>query len=188
MKCPRCGNKEIRVLESRSAEAGQSVRRRRECTTCSYRFTTYERIEFVPIMVLKRDGSREVFNRNKILQGVSRACQKTSATVKEIEELVNDIEERLQLSDAQEVKSTEIGEMVLERLQQLNEVAYVRFASVYRKFQGVRDFVKELEQLDAPVTWAEDLDPTILAKLRTQLNEQPLSSLDPDSSDLVSYS
>lgn len=151
MKCPRCSSNNIRVLESRSAEGGQSVRRRRECTACSFRFTTYERIEFVPIMVSKRDGSREGFNRNKLLQGVMRACQKTSVTVQQMESLVNDIEERLQLQDVQEITTRQIGEMVLEQLQQLNEVAYVRFASVYRQFQGVRDFVNELKQLEPSV-------------------------------------
>ncbi|MEN9224283.1 MAG: transcriptional regulator NrdR [Thermostichus sp. HHBFW_bins_43] len=151
MKCPRCSKQEIRVLESRSAEAGQSVRRRRECMACGYRFTTYERIEFVPIMVIKRDGSRESFNRSKILQGVMRACQKTQVSVKQMEELVNEIEEKLQLEDVQEVTTLRIGEMVLDRLQKLSEVAYVRFASVYRQFQGVRDFVNELEQLEPPL-------------------------------------
>jgi transcriptional repressor NrdR len=156
MKCPRCSKQEIRVLESRSAEAGQSVRRRRECMSCGYRFTTYERIEFVPIMVIKRDGSRESFNRSKILQGVMRACQKTQVSVKQMEELVNEIEEKLQLEDVQEVTTLRIGEMVLDRLQNLSEVAYVRFASVYRQFQGVKDFVNELEQLEPPLR--EDLE------------------------------
>ncbi len=148
MKCPRCSSKVIRVLESRSAESGHSVRRRRECSECRYRFTTYERIEFMPITVIKRDGSRETFNRNKILQGVHRACLKTQVTVQQMEELVNNIEERLQLQDTQEIKTQQIGEMVLERLQELSEVAYVRFASVYRQFQGVDDFVTELHQLE----------------------------------------
>ncbi|MEN9202919.1 MAG: transcriptional regulator NrdR [Thermostichus sp. DG_1_6_bins_120] len=170
MKCPRCGKQEIRVLESRSAEAGQSVRRRRECMSCGYRFTTYERIEFVPIMVIKRDGSRESFNRNKILQGVMRACQKTQVSVKQMEELVNEIEEKLQLEDVQEVTTLRIGEMVLERLQHLSEVAYVRFASVYRQFQGVKDFVHELEQLEPPLR--KDLE--------RLLRESPSSEGSPD--------
>ncbi|NJK61337.1 MAG: transcriptional repressor NrdR [Synechococcaceae cyanobacterium SM2_3_1] len=148
MKCPRCSKDNIRVLESRSAEAGQSVRRRRECMACNFRFTTYERIEFVPIMVAKRDGSRESFNRNKILHGVMRACEKTQVSVQQMEELVNNIEERLQLQDVQEITTQQIGDMVLEKLQELNEVAYVRFASVYRQFQGVHDFVHELKQLE----------------------------------------
>ncbi|MGQ9837627.1 MAG: transcriptional regulator NrdR [Cyanobacteriota bacterium] len=170
MKCPRCSKQEIRVLESRSAEAGQSVRRRRECMSCGYRFTTYERIEFVPIMVIKRDGSRESFNRSKILQGVMRACQKTQVSVKQMEELVNEIEEKLQLEDVQEVTTLRIGEMVLERLQNLSEVAYVRFASVYRQFQGVRDFVNELEQLERPLR----------ADLGRLLRESPGSEESPD--------
>ncbi|NJM00194.1 MAG: transcriptional repressor NrdR [Synechococcaceae cyanobacterium SM2_3_2] len=156
MKCPRCSSKEIRVLESRSAEAGQTVRRRRECMACSYRFTTYERIEFVPIMVTKRDGSREGFNRNKILQGVARACQKTLVTVQQMEELVESIEERLQLQDTQEITTRELGRMVLAKLQQLNEVAYVRFASVYRQFQGVDDFVNELNHIGSATPLNEE--------------------------------
>ena len=147
MKCPKCSSHNIRVLESRSAEAGQSVRRRRECMECKFRFTTYERIEFVPIMVLKRDGTRESFDRTKILRGVMRACEKTDVSVKAMEELVESIEESLQLADKQEVSTKEIGNMVLKRLQDLSEVAYVRFASVYRQFQGVRDFMDELGTL-----------------------------------------
>ncbi len=171
MKCPRCSSKEIRVLESRSAEAGQSVRRRRECMACSYRFTTYERIEFVPIMVTKRDGSRESFNRNKILQGVARACQKTTVTVQQMEDLVESIEERLQLQDTQEISTREIGQLVLAKLQRLNEVAYVRFASVYRQFQGVDDFVHELNQIGAAV--AQDPSPEARIPL-DELSEEEL--------------
>ena len=141
MKCPKCSTQNIRVLESRSAEAGQSVRRRRECMECKFRFTTYERIEFVPIMVIKRDGSRESFDRNKILKGVMRACEKTDVSVKEMEELVEGLEESLQLADKQEISTRELGDLVLQRLQGLSEVAYVRFASVYRQFKGVRDFM-----------------------------------------------
>ncbi|MEM6447000.1 MAG: transcriptional regulator NrdR [Cyanobacteria bacterium J06642_2] len=147
MQCPRCNSQNIRVLESRSAESGQSVRRRRECSECKYRFTTYERIEFIPIMVTKRDGSRESFDRRKILQGIMRACEKSQVPVSDMERLAESIEERLQLEDVQEVTTARIGEMVLEGLQSLSEVAYVRFASVYRKFQGVRDFVNELSHL-----------------------------------------
>ncbi len=147
MKCPRCGEDNIRVLESRSAEAGQSVRRRRECNACNYRFTTYERIEFMPIMVQKRDGSRESFDRAKLLRGVMRACEKTTVSMTAMEALVENIEERLQLADVQDVNSQELGELVLAGLQPLSEVAYVRFASVFRKFQGVKDFVDELGQL-----------------------------------------
>ncbi|MEO0940834.1 MAG: transcriptional regulator NrdR [Cyanobacteria bacterium J06642_12] len=147
MKCPKCSSRNIRVLESRSAEAGQSVRRRRECMECKFRFTTYERIEFVPIMTIKQDGSRESFDRNKILKGVMRACEKTDVSVKAMEALVEGLEETLQLADKQEITTREIGEMVLQRLQDLSEVAYVRFASVYRQFRGVRDFMDELGTL-----------------------------------------
>jgi transcriptional repressor NrdR len=114
---------------------------------CKFRFTTYERIEFVPIMVVKRDGVREAFDRSKILRGVMRSCEKTQVSVKAMEVLVESIEESLQLADVQEVTSKQIGQMVLDRLQPLSEVAYVRFASVYRKFQGARDFVDELDNL-----------------------------------------
>ena len=147
MKCPKCSSQNIRVLESRSADQGESVRRRRECMECKFRFTTYERIEFVPIMVVKRDGVREAFDRSKILRGVMRSCEKTQVSVKAMEVLVESIEESLQLADVQEVTSKQIGQMVLDRLQPLSEVAYVRFASVYRKFQGARDFVDELDNL-----------------------------------------
>jgi len=150
MKCPRCGKQDIRVLESRSAEGGQSVRRRRECSACTYRFTTYERIEFIPIMVHKRDGSRESFDRSKLLHGIMKACEKTPISMRALEDLVDSIEERLQLEDAQEVTSLQIGEMVLQGLRALNEVAYVRFASVYYKFQGIDDFAHELKRLDQP--------------------------------------
>ncbi|MDX2097608.1 MAG: transcriptional regulator NrdR [Leptolyngbyaceae cyanobacterium bins.59] len=148
MRCPFCQCPENRVLESRSAESGQSVRRRRECLQCSRRFTTYERIEFVPITVLKRDGQRESFDRSKLLRGVIRACEKTGTASSQIEALVDDIEAELQQRAEREVTSQEIGELVLQNLQTLNEVAYVRFASVYRQFQGIRDFADALNHLE----------------------------------------
>lgn len=147
MRCPSCQHTESRVLESRSTEAGQSVRRRRECLNCKHRFTTYERIEFVPITVVKRDGSRESFDRSKLLRGIVRACEKTEVPHQRLEEMVDDIEAQLQQCSGQEVTSQALGEMVLEFLRQENEVAYVRFASVYRKFQGIKDFVETLEHL-----------------------------------------
>ncbi len=157
MQCPFCQHTDSRVLESRSAEAGQSVRRRRECLACSRRFTTYERIEFVPIIVIKRDGKRESFDRSKLLRGVVTACGKTGISAAQIETLVDDIEAELQQRAVREVTSSEIGEAVLIQLKQLSEVAYVRFASVYRQFQGIRDFVEELhvlqeENLPSPLT------------------------------------
>lgn len=147
MRCPFCQHTDNRVLESRSAEAGQSVRRRRECLKCARRFTTYERIEFVPITVIKRDGDRESFDRYKLLKGIARACEKTGVTSPQMERVVDEIESELQQRTVREVPSSEIGEMVLHHLQSLSEVAYIRFASVYRKFQGIRDFVETLDLL-----------------------------------------
>ncbi len=149
MRCPFCQHTDSRVLESRAAEAGQSVRRRRECLQCSRRFTTYERIEFVPITVVKRQGQRQSFDRSKILHGVIRACEKTGVSILQLESMVDDIEAELQQRDLREVTSQEIGELVLKNLQGLNEVAYIRFASVYRQFRGIRDFVETLDQLEA---------------------------------------
>ncbi|OLP16004.1 transcriptional regulator NrdR [Leptolyngbya sp. 'hensonii'] len=147
MLCPFCQHSENRVLESRSAEAGQSVRRRRECLKCSRRFTTYERIEFVPITVIKRDGKRESFDISKLLRGMVRACEKTGISAPQLENIVDEIEAELQQRAVREVLSTEIGELVLRHLQSLNEVAYVRFASVYRQFRGIRDFAEALSHL-----------------------------------------
>ncbi|MBD2462233.1 transcriptional regulator NrdR [Oscillatoria sp. FACHB-1407] len=149
MRCPFCQFTENRVLESRSAESGQSVRRRRECLQCNRRFTTYERIEFVPITVIKRDGDRESFDRSKLLRGIMRACEKTGVSTVELENLVDEIEAELQQRSVREVYSNEIGELVLKHLQTLNEVAYIRFASVYRQFQGIRDFVDTLNHLQS---------------------------------------
>ncbi|MGJ3247718.1 MAG: transcriptional regulator NrdR [Elainellaceae cyanobacterium] len=147
MRCPFCQFPDNRVLESRSAESGQSVRRRRECLECKRRFTTYERIEFVPITVIKRNGDRESFDRSKLLRGIARACEKTGVPPIYQENLVDEIEAELQQRSLREVASNEIGELVLHHLQNLNEVAYVRFASVYRQFQGIRDFVDALNHL-----------------------------------------
>lgn len=147
MRCPFCQFPHNRVLESRSAESGQSVRRRRECLECKRRFTTYERIEFVPVTVIKRNGDRESFDRSKLLRGVARACEKTGMESLEQEKLVDEIEAELQQSALREVNSSEIGELVLEHLRRLNEVAYVRFASVYQQFQGISDFIEVLNHL-----------------------------------------
>ena len=147
MRCPFCQHTDSRVLESRSAESGQSVRRRRECLDCKHRFTTYERIEFVPITVIKRDGKRESFDRSKLLRGIIRACEKTGIPAMRLEELVDELEAELQQQTAREVSSSEIGELVLRQLQSISEVAYIRFASVYRQFQGIRDFVDTLNHL-----------------------------------------
>ena len=147
MRCPFCQHPDNRVLESRSAEASQSVRRRRECLKCSRRFTTYERIEYVPIAIIKRDGDRESFDRSKLLRGIVRACEKTGIGGDRLESLVDEIEAELQQRAVREVPSTEIGELVLQRLQFLSEVAYIRFASVYRQFRGIRDFIDTLNHL-----------------------------------------
>ncbi len=149
MLCPFCQHTDSRVLESRSAEAGSSIRRRRECLNCQRRFTTYERIEFVPITVMKRDGAIESFDRSKLLRGMIRACEKTGVMQTNLESIIDEIEAQLQVRDRHQVSSVEIGEMVLQYLQDVSEVAYVRFASVYRQFRGVRDFAEALNHFDA---------------------------------------
>ncbi|MEB3307927.1 MAG: transcriptional regulator NrdR [Cyanobacteriota bacterium] len=148
MQCPSCQHTDSRVLESRAADSGRSVRRRRECLNCEYRFTTYERVETVPISVLKRDGHRETFNRSKLLHGLLRACEKTGLEPSRLEAVVDDLELQLQQRSGREVSSAEIGELVLQQLSTMSEVAYVRFASVYRQFQGISDFVATLEGLN----------------------------------------
>lgn len=155
MRCPHCQFTDNRVLESRSAESGQSIRRRRECLQCKHRFTTYERIELVPITVIKRNGDRESFDRNKLLRGIVRACEKSGVSSIELENLVDEIEMELQQRLVREISSSEIGELVLKRLQLINEVAYVRFASVYRQFRGIRDFAETLNHLQSSGSEAE---------------------------------
>ena len=147
MQCPSCQNTDSRVLESRSADSGRSVRRRRECLNCDFRFTTYERVETTPITVLKRSGAKELFTRSKIINGLNRACEKTLIHVSKIEFIVDEIELELHQGVCKEIKSIEIGEMVLTHLKDINEVAYIRFASVYRQFDGINDFMKTLESL-----------------------------------------
>ncbi len=145
MQCPSCQNTDSRVLESRAADAGRSVRRRRECLNCDFRFTTYERVETVPITVIKRNGNRETFSRSKLLNGITRACEKTITEGNKVQIIVDELETQLHQSNIREIQSLEIGEMVLERLKGINEVAYIRFASVYRNFHGINDFVATLE-------------------------------------------
>jgi transcriptional repressor NrdR len=147
MQCPSCQHTDSRVLESRAADSGRSVRRRRECLNCDFRFTTYERVETVPITVVKRNGCRETFNRSKLLHGLLRACEKTGLEPARLEGVVDEIEVTLQQRSSREVSSNEIGELVLEQLRGMSEVAYVRFASVYRQFRSVSDFVATLEGL-----------------------------------------
>ncbi|MDJ0715274.1 MAG: transcriptional regulator NrdR [Prochloraceae cyanobacterium] len=147
MQCPYCQHKESRVLESRPTEAGKSIRRRRECLQCKHRFTTYERIEFVPISVIKKGGARESFDRSKLLRGIVRACEKTGIPHQRLEAIVDEIEAQLQQRLEREVTSSEIGELVLRYLIRENEVAYVRFASVYGQFEGIEDFIEALKNL-----------------------------------------
>ena len=147
MKCPFCGFTDSKVIDSRPAEDGTTIRRRRECLECQKRFTTYEIIERMPLVVIKRDGSRESFDKVKIINGVIRACQKRPVTMSQIETLANDIELELRGRLESEVKSEVIGEMDMARLKDLDEVAYVRFASVYRSFTDINTFMEELTKL-----------------------------------------
>ncbi len=147
MKCPYCGYRTDKVVDSREAEDGTVIRRRRECMGCGKRFTTYEHIENVPLFVVKRDGRRELFDRNKILNGIVKACEKRPVSVEEIESLVDKIEQEIRAETDGEVSSQEIGEKVMRYLSKLDDVAYVRFASVYRQFKDVKEFMEELQQL-----------------------------------------
>ena len=149
MQCPSCQNTDSRVLESRAADGGRSVRRRRECLNCDFRFTTYERVETAPITVIKRNGNREIFSRSKLLHGLNRACEKTGLDASRLETLLDDLELQLQQRSGKEVSSAEIGELVLKELKQISEVAYIRFASVYRQFRGIDDFVSTLATMNA---------------------------------------
>ncbi|MBQ3285811.1 MAG: transcriptional repressor NrdR [Ruminococcus sp.] len=147
MKCPYCGYEESKVIDSRPADEGERIRRRRECLKCGKRFTTHEVIETVPIVVVKRDKSREVFDRNKLTAGILRACEKRPVSVKQIEGMVDSIEAQLQSSLDREVTSMTIGELTMEQLKNVDEVAYVRFASVYRQFKDINTFMEELNKL-----------------------------------------
>ena len=147
MKCPYCECEESKVVDSRPIENGQTIRRRRECIKCNKRFTTYENIEEVPLIIIKKDGNRQVYNRNKLLNGVIRACEKRPVSVEQMEEIVDEIEKRLYNSMEKEITTIYIGELVMDILKDIDEVAYVRFASVYRQFQDVNSFMAELEKL-----------------------------------------
>ena len=147
MKCPSCGNFESKVLDTRPTADNTSIRRRRECLACQKRFTTFETIENVAFVVVKKNGNREMFDRTKLVNGMIRACEKRPVSVKQIENAVNEIEANLQSSMRSEVPSTEIGELVMEKLKALDEVAYVRFASVYRQFKDINTFMEELKKL-----------------------------------------
>lgn len=147
MKCPYCGYAESRVVDSRPADEGGSIRRRRECLSCTKRFTTYEIFESIPLIVIKKDGSRQTFDRNKLLNSLLRACDKRRVSLSQLEEVVVEIEQVLQNSLEREISSQKIGELVMERLKPLDEVAYIRFASVYRQFKDINSFMEELSRL-----------------------------------------
>jgi transcriptional repressor NrdR len=144
MKCNQCQSDDIKVIESRDVAEGQAIRRRRMCNNCGNRFTTYERIERPQLIVIKNDGTRQLFNRSKLLAGLYRACEKTPVTSLDLEKLVDTVEQELYACGDQEVRSAKVGELVIEQLARLNEVAYVRFASVYRRFKDIAGFEKEL--------------------------------------------
>jgi transcriptional repressor NrdR len=147
MKCGQCGSDDTKVIESRDVDAAQAVRRRRACVDCGYRFTTYERLERPQLVVVKKDGTRQIFNRSKLLAGLYRACEKTPVTSIQLEDLVTGVEQQLYNCADTEVRSDKIGELVMERLPELSEVAYVRFASVYRRFKDIASFERELSQI-----------------------------------------
>ena len=147
MKCPYCGYEESKVIDSRPTDEGERIRRRRECLNCAKRFTTYEIIENVPLIVVKKDRSREEFDRSKLLRGMLRACEKRPVPLDAIERAVDEIEAQLQNSLDKEITSTRIGEYAMERLKNIDEVAYVRFASVYRQFRDINTFMDELSKL-----------------------------------------
>ena len=147
MKCPFCGYEESKVIDSRPTDEGEKIRRRRECISCGKRFTTYEIIESVPIVVVKKDKSRQAFDRVKLFNGMLRACEKRPVSIEQLDRVVSEIEAELQNSLDREVTSVHIGELVMDRLKELDEVAYVRFASVYRQFKDINTFMDELAKL-----------------------------------------
>ena len=147
MKCPYCGYKESKVVDSRPADEGNSIRRRRECLACEKRFTTYETMESLPLVVIKKDGSRQSFDRNKVLGSMLRACEKRTVSMARLEELADEIEQNLQNCLEREITTDMIGEQVMDRLREADEVAYVRFASVYRQFKDIDSFMEELTKL-----------------------------------------
>jgi transcriptional repressor NrdR len=147
MKCPYCGEIDNKVMDSRLSKDGTVIRRRRECIDCGRRFTTYEQIEEIPIMIIKKDGRREVFSREKVRQGMARACEKRNISVEVIEEFIDNLERDLKEIEEKEIPSSIVGEKIMTKLHELDEVAYVRFASVYREFKDVNDFFSELKKL-----------------------------------------
>ena len=147
MRCPYCSYSESKVIDSRPAEEGTTIRRRRECLSCGKRFTTYEIMERLPLLVIKRDGSRQSFDKVKVINGMVKACEKRPVPASEIERVADEIEQELQSSLEREVSSAQIGEMIMDRLKDMDQVAYVRFASVYRQFKDVNSFMEELQDM-----------------------------------------
>ncbi|MEG0073740.1 MAG: transcriptional regulator NrdR [Clostridia bacterium] len=147
MRCIRCGHLESKVIDSRPSDDGSLIRRRRECMKCENRFTTYEKIEFTPVIVIKKNELREAFDRKKIINGVLKACEKRPVSIEIIEDMVDDIELELNNNLIREIKSTDIGDMIIKRLKKIDEIAYVRFASVYRQFKDINEFKTELNKL-----------------------------------------
>ena len=147
MKCPFCGDTDNKVIDSRLSKDGNVIRRRRECLVCERRFTTYEHIEEIPVMIVKKDGRREVFNRNKVRSGLQKACEKRDISINVIEEMIDNLERDLREIGEKEIQSRVIGEKLMNRLHKLDDIAYVRFASVYREFKDVNDFMEELKTL-----------------------------------------
>ena len=147
LKCPYCGHEELKVVDSRDSDTGESIRRRRECLDCQKRFTTYERVENIPFYVIKKDGRREDFNRQKLFDGIMTACEKRDISPMKIDEAIDEIEGELRGTGKVEIPSTEIGELVMEKLRRLDDVAYVRFASVYRQFRDLTEVKREIDQL-----------------------------------------
>ena len=147
MKCPYCANPESKVVDSRPADEGASIRRRRECLECHRRFTTYETMESVPLVVIKKDGSRQTFDKSKLMGSILKACEKRSVPINTVERIADEIEQTLQSEIDREVPTTRVGELVMDRLKGVDEVAYVRFASVYRQFKDINTFMDELSKL-----------------------------------------
>lgn len=147
MRCPSCQNKNTRVLDSRPIEEGDAIRRRRECEECSYRFTTFERIEEMPLIVVKKEGVRETFSREKLIRGLIKACEKRPVSHEQLKQLASDVERELRSRGSAEVESKDVGELVMDHLAQIDEVAYVRFASVYRQFKDINVFLDELKEI-----------------------------------------
>lgn len=185
MRCPFCGHLEDKVVDSRESREGDSIRRRRECLACTRRFTSYERVEEVPLVILKKDGRREPFERQKLMKGLLLACQKRPVSMARLEDLVSDIQARLLERPEREIRSRELGELVMDELKGMDQVAYVRFASVYRDFKDLPDFVKALEGLmhkEAAQGWAPAQAPAPPAAPRAEAAPAQAPSLFPPDS------